>query len=282
MTGRYADALGRLDIGRRVLSAFLIIPILTGVLVVGGPAATYGLVSIASILGLREFYRMTLPGQGVAGKIGRLSLGALLCAAFYWGGLHVVVAVLGVTVVVLFVGQMVSDADRTAIPSRIGIGFLGIVYVPLLLSHVILVHRFPDGLAWVLVLVTGIWVGDTFALLVGSLWGRHKLWPTISPKKTIEGLIGCVAGAIISTLVFKWAFLHVMTVQTAIVIGGGLAVLGQLGDICESVIKRGAHVKDSGTLIPGHGGMLDRLDSLLFTSPFLYYLLTCVLYGPTA
>ena len=278
MKGRYGDVLQRLEIGRRVVSALLIIPILTVVLVLGGPAATYVLVSVASILGLREFYGMTLPGQMVGGKIGRLFLGGGLCAAFYWGGFYVVVAMLGGIIIALFVGHIMSDKDLSVVPGHVGVGLLGIMYIPFFLSHMILVHRFPDGLIWILVLVTGMWVGDTCALLVGSLWGRHKLCPSISPQKTVEGFFGCIVGAVISTLVFKWALLHMMTVQMAIVVGCGLSVFGQLGDICESVIKRGANVKDSGTLIPGHGGMLDRLDSFLFTSPFLYYLLSSPLY----
>lgn len=123
-----------------------------------------------------------------------------------------------------------------------------------------------------LVLLLTIWASDTGAYLLGKSMGRHKLAPLISPKKTYEGLLGALAGAAFVTLLFKGRLgltLHA-SIGMGLVIGG----LGQLGDILESIAKRVCEVKDSSRLIPGHGGLLDRVDSFLLTAPFMYYYLS--------
>lgn len=135
----------------------------------------------------------------------------------------------------------------------------------------------PRGLTWVLVVVLSTWIGDTAAYLVGSRIGRHKLVPRLSPHKTVEGALGGLAGsaAIAAT---AWTGLGLGAWWLGAVVGLILGVVGQLGDLAESFLKRQAGVKDSGTLIPGHGGVLDRIDALLFAFP-AGYLLAAVLDG---
>jgi phosphatidate cytidylyltransferase len=113
--------------------------------------------------------------------------------------------------------------------------------------------------------------GDTAAYYVGRRLGRHKLYPEVSPGKTVEGTIGLVVGSVAGCLLFRHYFFQALPMGHAIVLGLAGSVLGQLGDLCESVLKRAAGVKDSGTLFPGHGGILDRLDCLIFITPFVYY-----------
>ena len=120
-----------------------------------------------------------------------------------------------------------------------------------------------------LVLLLTIWASDTGAYLVGKSAGRHKLAPLISPKKTYEGLLGALAGAALAVLAFKGRL--GLTLPVSIGIGLVIGALGQLGDILESIAKRVCEVKDSSRLIPGHGGLLDRVDSFLLTAPFMYY-----------
>jgi phosphatidate cytidylyltransferase len=134
-----------------------------------------------------------------------------------------------------------------------------------------------DGRLWVLFLTTAVWAGDISAFLIGSLFGRHKLYPKISPKKTYEGLGGAIVGTVIVALAFARFFIPHLHSGSCILLAIGLAILGQLGDFTESMLKRSAQVKDSGSLIPGHGGMLDRLDSFLFSAPFLHYSLLYLL-----
>jgi len=126
---------------------------------------------------------------------------------------------------------------------------------------------------WILFALAINWVGDTFAYFIGRAIGRHKLAPRISPGKTIEGAVGSVLGALLFAAAFRhWLMPAVPILQMAtFAIAGNMA--GQLGDLTESAMKRGAGMKDSGTLLPGHGGWLDRLDSSLFTLPVIYALL---------
>jgi len=120
------------------------------------------------------------------------------------------------------------------------------------------------------------WAGDTFALFIGRPFGKHKMAPIISPGKSWEGAAGSVAGAVLA----GWAYAHWLiptaTIQLVLILAIGGNIAGQLGDLCESALKRGADLKDSGTLLPGHGGWLDRIDSSLFSLPMVYALLKLI------
>jgi phosphatidate cytidylyltransferase len=117
------------------------------------------------------------------------------------------------------------------------------------------------------------WAGDTAAMYVGKAWGRRKLAPRISPGKTQEGAAASVLGGTLAAVVYASYFLSFETLPSVILVGATANIAGQLGDLCESAFKRGAGVKDSGTMLPGHGGWLDRIDSTLFSIPAVYGLL---------
>jgi phosphatidate cytidylyltransferase len=151
---------------------------------------------------------------------------------------------------------------------------VALVYVSWFLGHVLALHRRPEGDFLVLFLVTVTWVGETAAYVVGSSLGRHKLAPAVSPGKTIEGAVAQLAVSIAAAgLCAEW-LLPDWSLAGALVAGALLGVVGQVGDLVESAIKRSVGVKDAGGLIPGHGGVLDRVDGLLFNSPALYYYVT--------
>lgn len=258
---------------KRFITALIIIPVV-GLLIIFGPSYTLSLmVCAAAILGLYEFYAMTMPQGGSGEKIIGIVLSIILCGLFQWAPAEGIILFLGAIMVFLFLGYAFSSEELSILPNRIGIIFLGIIYIPFLLSHVTLINKLPQGILWVLLLLATVWVGDTFALLIGSWWGRHKLSPRISPHKTVEGFFACFVGAILTVFAFKALFLPTVQATDAVFVGLGIALFGQLGDLSESMIKRGAKVKDSGSLIPGHGGVLDRLDSFFFAAPFLYYFL---------
>jgi phosphatidate cytidylyltransferase len=132
-------------------------------------------------------------------------------------------------------------------------------------------RKFPSGQLWILFTLVAVFSGDTTAFYVGRAFGRKKLAPAISPGKTVEGGYGAVAGSAAGALLFKGLFFSQVPFLHALILGLGVGLFGQLGDLWESVLKRSAQVKDSGTLIPGHGGLLDRIDSVLFAAPFVYY-----------
>ena len=152
-------------------------------------------------------------------------------------------------------------------------GVLGILFIGFLASHLVMIRGLTDGAGWLMIL-TAITAGtDTGAYWIGCRWGKRKLCPSISPNKTVEGGAGGVAGAVIAGLIM-YSLLDVQSsVLMVLVLALLLSVAGMVGDLLESIIKRGTGTKDSGTILAGHGGILDRLDSLLFAGPFLYYIL---------
>ncbi|MGI9535744.1 MAG: phosphatidate cytidylyltransferase [Desulfocapsaceae bacterium] len=152
-------------------------------------------------------------------------------------------------------------------------GTLGLVFVGFLASHLILIRGLDEGSSW-LIILTAITAGsDTGAYFIGSRLGRRKLCPNISPNKTVEGGIGGIGGGVAAALVLYLLFPVSAPIWFVTVLAVVLSVTGMAGDLVESVIKRGYQVKDSGTLLGGHGGVLDRIDSLLLASPALYYML---------
>jgi phosphatidate cytidylyltransferase len=153
----------------------------------------------------------------------------------------------------------------------VALTLLAILYVGWFLGHASLLHGLPDGDALVLVLVGVTWVGETMAYLVGSTLGRHRLSPAISPKKTVEGAIAQLVCSVAAAVLLAAWLLPDWTTARAGLAGALLGVTGQVGDLAESAIKRSVGVKDAGGLIPGHGGVLDRIDGLLFNVPALYY-----------
>lgn len=157
-----------------------------------------------------------------------------------------------------------------ALPSS-AISVLATMYVGMLGGSLIrLRHDFDQGPNLVFFLLLVVWLGDAGAYYTGRQFGKHKLSPRISPKKTVEGLAGGTATSIITAMVIQMTFFGEFPLLHAILAGAVLSVAGVVGDLAESMWKRSAAVKDSGTLIPGHGGFLDRFDSVLFTAPILY------------
>jgi len=152
----------------------------------------------------------------------------------------------------------------------------GVLYVGFTLSTVTSTRLLQGGDRLVLFLAIVTWAADTGAYYAGTLWGKHLLAPSISPKKTIEGVGGGAGLALGAALAGHASFVPELSLQDAVVLGLLLTVAGLFGDLWESAIKRRTGIKDSGNILPGHGGMLDRLDSLLFTAPAFYYYVTFI------
>jgi len=152
----------------------------------------------------------------------------------------------------------------------------GVLYIGFTLSTVASTRLLAGGERLVLFLALVTWAADTGAYYAGTLWGKHPLAPSISPKKTIEGVGGGVGLALLAALVAQIFFVPELSLTDMVILGLLLTAAGLIGDLCESAIKRRSGVKDSGNILPGHGGMLDRLDSLLFTAPAFYYYVTYV------
>jgi phosphatidate cytidylyltransferase len=264
-TGKRLDA-------RRVYSALAFIPFFYLLVRYGPPVGFFLLVLTVALLALAEFYRLHFHTGGRSPETG-LGLGCagLLLASIQWPGVVSERAVFALTLIAVLGSRLVSGPALKQSLVDAAILLLGIAYLGLLLGHLLLARALPGGewLIFFLVLVT--WAGDTGAYYAGIGFGRRKLAPLISPNKTVEGLIGGVALAVVMALVARLWFLPSFSVADCVALGLLLTAAGVVGDLAESALKRSAGVKDSGALIPGHGGMLDRLDSLLFTAPTFYY-----------
>jgi phosphatidate cytidylyltransferase len=242
-----------------------------------GPIAFFGLVVLAGMLAVAEFYRLHLahapwPWWSWAGVA---ATGLVLCS-LQWPTFVADRTVLFGTVLLalcmpLFSGKPLRDSLMDGM-----VLVMGVLYIGLSLGHLLLIRALPDG-AWLIffvVLVT--WAADTGAYIAGKAMGRHPLSPLVSPKKTYEGLAGGMGLACLGAVVARGWFLPAISLTSCLVLGVLLTLAGLAGDLAESAMKRSTGVKDSGALIPGHGGMLDRLDSLLFTGPAFYYYVAIV------
>ena len=258
---------------KRMWTGMLFVPPIIVLIIVGPHAVLPAMVLLATYFGLREFFTLALPHSRRVERLFGVGLGLSLSGLIALGGtgwMSLFLIFLLVSLSVLFMG---TSRDLIPAVSNLGITLLGVLYVGFLLSHISLIRNMADGKVWALFLITTVWAGDISAFSGGSLFGRHKLYPKISPKKTVEGLIGAVVGSILTALVFSQLFIPQLNKGFCILAAIGLGLFGQMGDFTESMVKRSAQVKDSGSLFPGHGGMLDRLDSFLFSAPFLYYFL---------
>ncbi len=149
--------------------------------------------------------------------------------------------------------------------------FLGVSYISGFLSHLFLIRDLPQGKGLIALILLLTWGGDAGAYYVGRAWGKHKLSPRVSPNKTVEGAIGGLATTLAGGLIVKLSLLPLLSWGNIISLSLLLGVFGQLGDLTESMLKRSAGVKDSSSLIPAHGGLFDKLDSIAFAAPLLYY-----------
>jgi phosphatidate cytidylyltransferase len=172
----------------------------------------------------------------------------------------------------LFLTATVVTKNKVSL-DQAGLIFIGIVYLGLGF-HYIMETRLLDshGLFWTMLVLIGIWSADSGAYFGGVLFGKHLLWPAISPKKTYEGAIGGIILAVLVTLIFSYINQNLLSLIQAVILGAVISIVGQLGDFIQSAYKRAKGIKDTGTLLPGHGGVLDRVDSWLIVFPFVHFL----------
>ncbi len=205
--------------------------------------------------------------------------GVAVPALVYFEGFGVFLPVLMAAVFVFFLNSFVCGRELSDSAVDVAHKALGIAYIALPFSYFAKLAALEDGRWWILFLFAVIWANDTFAYVTGRQFGRHKLCVAISPGKTVEGAVGGLAGGVAAALLFDYFLDMRAPWATVAVLAVVLGLIGMAGDLAESVLKRSAGVKDSGTLVPGHGGVLDRTDSLIFAIPALYYILTVYVQG---
>lgn len=214
---------------------------------------------------------MSLAGKRLPERMVAIGFGALLvplCASQQAYALQA-----GLVFAVLFFGLIFlwRFGDLQQVVQQLALLLFGFFYVPLLLGHLVLLRGLPFGREWIYLVLLIVMASDTGAYFSGITLGRHKLYPAISPNKSVEGAVGGLLGALVGAFVARATFFPALDAGDCLLLGLGLGAMSQLGDLFESMLKRACGVKDSGVLFPGHGGILDRLDSLLFAFPLAFY-----------
>lgn len=235
------------------------------------PEAIWAWVLVAVAIGQGEFYWITLKDDPVWLRIFGVVMGLGFAALLYYQPFpNAPLVALTVATLASAILQLFFHRDIKLATANTGLMIFGMLYVPLLLTSLAFLKRFPHGAEWIVLAMATTWVADTGAYGVGRAIGKRKLYPAISPGKSIEGAIGGVFFATVAGVVAKLWFLPVLTWLDVVLICVPGSILGMVGDLVESMIKRGYGVKDSGKAIPGHGGLLDRIDALLFVCPYVY------------
>lgn len=254
----------------RVISALVIIPLVLFVVYQGGPWFAL-VVLLLAMLGAYEFFRLlfnqAIHLQTVLGFAGVALILALVYLHFFDQLFHLAF----LSFFLHSISALGGGKNRSLADSALA--FWGVIYIGGLFSYLLLLRMAPGGELYTFLLLIGVWSHDTLAYMVGVRWGTHKLAPAISPNKSVEGSLAGILGTMI--IFFSWSILwpdHLtLSPGPALLLALGIAVFAQLGDLLESALKRHFSVKDSGSIMPGHGGVLDRCDSLMLAAPFVYY-----------
>jgi phosphatidate cytidylyltransferase len=255
---------------QRILSGVVALPVLALLILWRQPLGFGVLVLVIAGLALHEYLAITLPGVSVRMRALLIAAGVGLSAGLYLlpGLGHVWVAaafIVTATIVLLDPGEINAAAARLGF-AVFGVFYLGVLTAPL----AILQRDAANGRTWVLLAIALTFGNDTGAYFAGRALGRHKLYPTVSPKKTVEGAVGGLVAGLVVMFVARATVVPWLTLRDCLLVAIPAAVVGPIGDLVESLIKRASGVKDSGRLIPGHGGVLDRIDALLFVSAWIY------------
>ena len=266
---------------KRILTAVVALPIL--LVTVWSPSPYYFVIlsTIAALLALGEFYSLATKARCKPQVVTGFCAALVVIASFVFEEPLLTVAALIAVAIVTLVGAVFRPSELKESLVSVSSTIFGVIYVALLASCLVGVRMISDTrfatpvshlsskaltMFFAIVIFT-----DTGAYYTGRTIGRHKLAPRISPGKTIEGAIGGFVMAAVAGYVSKLTFFPEIPIAHCLVLGAIIGIVGQIGDLAESLLKRGSDVKDSGRLLPGHGGMLDRIDSILFSAPVLYF-----------
>jgi phosphatidate cytidylyltransferase len=270
---------------KRILTALVGVPILLGIIIYLPPLYLALLVSAAVIIMMIEYCSMLAKNSIKPYWALSIILVCFVMALFYFmmASLLVVFFIIPATVLLL---SLIQKEDFYTILLRSSMTILGILYLGGCSGYVIALRNFNGdnqmGKQLLLLLIGIVWLTDTGAYFVGSKLGKRPLAPHISPRKTIEGALGGIIGGIAGGLIMNFMFHNFIAVIECIIISFMISIISQCGDLIESLIKRALKTKDAGSILPGHGGMMDRMDALIFAAPFMYlyfYIKVGLFYG---
>lgn len=251
----------------RLLVAAIGLPIGLACIILGG-YFILGLTVILAVIGLHEYYTLLRPYRPNL-LVGFMAGLATIAGAYYWGPAGLLVGVAALMILTFF--WSLGGEIGAHLVGRMALTGFGVVWIAMGFAYVLLLRGLNHGMALTILMLACTIVNDTFAYFVGRAIGSHKMAPRISPKKSVEGAIGGIIGSIVAAAVVK-IYSDWLTWEMAVIFGLALGFVGQWGDLFESAVKRDFRVKDSGRILPGHGGILDRFDAVLFTGFATYWM----------
>lgn len=266
---------------QRWLTAIVLVPLVLWIIVKGTTLLVAALVSVVAIFAIREYLRIICGNdEGPVSqtiKIISYAVSMILVMGACLTSWQVMFFLLALNFMTLCVFVLFRFSSLPHVFDLVARQVLGIVYIPLSLSILVFIHAGEGGIFWIIWLLIVSFANDTGAFYAGTFLGKHKLAPKISPNKTIEGSVGGMAASVVTGFVFCLIFFSdlstaLLSIPCALI----MALAGQIGDLFESAMKRVNQIKDSGRILPGHGGMLDRIDGLLLAVPVLYAFLVLI------
>jgi len=260
---------------KRWITGLSALPFLIYIILKGGLIFTL-FIGLVALIGLWEYFRVTLSRDDSPSALVLKILAYMYAALIMWSAHHLSAAYIlnsvaccfwltGLATILLFKqDQQVFEIAKKQL--------MGVLYVPMLLSYLVLIRDGVDssGAVWILFVLVVVFFGDIGALYAGTFFGKHKLYPALSPKKTIEGSLGGLGANIICGGLYKIIFLPDLSWGVSLLFFIALGASGQIGDLFESGLKRVGNIKDSGGILPGHGGILDRADAAMYAAPVAY------------
>lgn len=253
----------------RIITALVALPLVVLLTIFADTGIFFGVTAAVVVLAMLECLHLFRPQSDMEVKLLVVFGGAGLFGVACWSPERFGLAC-SVAFVLLGIFYLFRFKDIFQVINDCAVVLLIWIYIPLLLSYMVLLHALPDGHKLVFLVLLMTMLCDSSAYFVGTRWGKHRLYPAVSPKKSIEGALGGVCGAVLAVLGSKWLYMPELGLIGGLGLGVLVGIFAQIGDLFESLLKRSAQTKDSGQLFPGHGGMLDRLDSLLFSFPAAY------------
>lgn len=257
----------------RLISGIILMAITVTVMILGGNVL-FGVLLMVSLVGMFELYRIVKIEKALPGILGYITAVIYYFLIYLDQSRHNMLLFVAFLTLLLFV-YVIRFPKYTI--EQTAIAFLALFYVSVMLSYIYQIRNLEDGALIIWLVFVGSWGSDTCAYCIGMLFGKHKVTPKLSPKKSLEGCIAGVVGAALIAFIYATCVKEHLSIisnpQLLLpIIAAASSVISQMGDLAASAIKRNHNIKDYGRLIPGHGGILDRFDSIIVTAPIVYYL----------
>ena len=272
---------------KRVISALIAIAIGAPFIIFAGKFAIYLFTLLIQAACLYEYFGMTMgDGYPKGLRLSGVFTGTAVLFIYIFFGKGAFISALALTMIsyALYFLLRMNDTIQDLTPSGkalvgkvlldISMTIFGIFFFSIFLGYIPLLRDSYDGLKWVILLMEVVWFGDTGAYFTGQKYGKRKLYPKISPNKSLEGALGGLIFSVVAALISKWTYFSALDYIDCMILGTMGGAFGQAGDLIDSMLKRAVAVKDSGSVMPGHGGVFDRFDGIIFSAPFFYFYVT--------